>query len=439
MKKNGMVQGDAYVLPIVITAGSVFITDQLATAVRIKIGKYSAIWPGGKISYSNQKWFFPLTQEQTLELSSGQNEYQVQVQLQNGETVGTKPQNIFIQKSVLRGTFGEKLSAKEPSGFIELNQLNAYIADVNIEVSEGGTTNYLDLENKPSINGVELSGNKTGEELGLVPDLSGYATKDEIPVVPDSLPNPNALTFTGAVNAVYDGSQAVSVEIPSGGSGGGEGGTDISLGLTSASVGQIIKVKAVDGNGKPTEWEAADVESGGGGGENALRLVVDTTTTEDVSLIEFTEDLDGNPLKLKKFIFKIEAPAATASAGALFGVCCYRFMGGADTPKYEWDGAKTTVLNTSKVTWWGEFCLNIEKDGKYAILYKRATKTPYSSGTDNSDGGTYHRLDVRYAPYSSGGGIYYFHETIDRIFFYANSTTVMIPTGTKIMIWGVDA
>lgn len=138
LEKNSIVQGDAYVLPIVITAGSVFITDQLATAVRIKIGKYSAIWPGGKISYSNQKWLFPLTQEQTQELSSGQNEYQVQVQFQNGETVGTKPQKIYIQKSVLRGTFGAELSATEPSGFIELNQLNAYIADVNIEVTEGG-------------------------------------------------------------------------------------------------------------------------------------------------------------------------------------------------------------------------------------------------------------------------------------------------------------
>ena len=37
--------------------------------------------------------------------------------------------------------------------------------------------------------------------------------------IPSALPNPNALTFTGAVNATYDGSSAVSVEIPSGGSG----------------------------------------------------------------------------------------------------------------------------------------------------------------------------------------------------------------------------
>ena len=39
------------------------------------------------------------------------------------------------------------------------------------------------------------------------------------------------------------------------------GGTDISLGLTSAAVGQIIKVKAVDESGKPTAWEAVDIPS----------------------------------------------------------------------------------------------------------------------------------------------------------------------------------
>ena len=39
------------------------------------------------------------------------------------------------------------------------------------------------------------------------------------------------------------------------------GSTDISLGLTSAAVGQIIKVKAIDESGKPTAWEAVDIPS----------------------------------------------------------------------------------------------------------------------------------------------------------------------------------
>lgn len=47
--------------------------------------------------------------------------------------------------------------------------------------STGGTTNYLDLANKPKINNVELTGNKTLEDLGInIPDLENYYTKEEI-------------------------------------------------------------------------------------------------------------------------------------------------------------------------------------------------------------------------------------------------------------------
>lgn len=49
--------------------------------------------------------------------------------------------------------------------------------------------------------------------------------KPTIPTIPEKLPNPNALTFTGAVEGSYDGSAPLSVEIPSGGGGTG-GGND---------------------------------------------------------------------------------------------------------------------------------------------------------------------------------------------------------------------
>lgn len=45
--------------------------------------------------------------------------------------------------------------------------------------------------------------------------LTGYPKKKDIPT---KLPNPNPLTFTGAVTGSYDGSEALTVEIPSGGS-----------------------------------------------------------------------------------------------------------------------------------------------------------------------------------------------------------------------------
>lgn len=56
--------------------------------------------------------------------------------------------------------------------------------------------------------------------------------------------------------------------------GGGGSGTDISLGLTGAAVGDIVKVKAVDASGKPTEWEAAEYD----GWTKIGELTMDGTT-----------------------------------------------------------------------------------------------------------------------------------------------------------------
>lgn len=44
----------------------------------------------------------------------------------------------------------------------------------------GGTTNYNDLENKPQINGVELSGNKSGSDVGLVNSRQGIENSGKV-------------------------------------------------------------------------------------------------------------------------------------------------------------------------------------------------------------------------------------------------------------------
>lgn len=41
--------------------------------------------------------------------------------------------------------------------------------DTDIELSTNGTNDYNDLINRPSINGVELVGDKTTEELDILP------------------------------------------------------------------------------------------------------------------------------------------------------------------------------------------------------------------------------------------------------------------------------
>lgn len=146
---------------------------------------------------------------------------------------------------------------------------------------EGGTSDYNALANKPKLNGVEIAGNKTStdykivsseqgienngkflgvgvdgnvtpvdkptytadevgarpntwtpsaEDVGALPndteipsktsDLendSGFITNSDIP---EKLPNPQKIIFTGAVSAEYDGSSQQMINIPTGGGSG---------------------------------------------------------------------------------------------------------------------------------------------------------------------------------------------------------------------------
>lgn len=56
---------------------------------------------------------------------------------------------------------------KKPHYTLEENVYNLTERVERLEESGTGTTDYVDLDNKPSINGVTLVGNKTGDDLGL--------------------------------------------------------------------------------------------------------------------------------------------------------------------------------------------------------------------------------------------------------------------------------
>lgn len=69
------------------------------------------------------------------------------------------------------------------------------------------------------------------------------------------------------------------------------GGTDISLGLTAAEVGDLIKVKSVDENGKPTAWEKVETIDGTltEASDNSLGI-----TSATVGQIAKITAIDGN-------------------------------------------------------------------------------------------------------------------------------------------------
>lgn len=59
--------------------------------------------------------------------------------------------------------------------------------------------------------------------------------------------------------------------------------------IQSATVGQTVVVKAVDEDGKPTEWEAADVSGGGASPVWTITYASDGTLTTDKTYAELNE------------------------------------------------------------------------------------------------------------------------------------------------------
>lgn len=90
------------------------------------------------------------------------------------------------------------------------------------------------------------------------------------------------------------------------------GGSDISLGLTAATIGQTIKVKAVDTDGKPTAWEAVDIAKPWG-----WELINEITIPEGSDeILEFVinTDSNGKPFKLHRFMMCVHMPIYTGAS-----------------------------------------------------------------------------------------------------------------------------
>lgn len=137
----------------------------------------------------------------------------------------------------------ERLNALADSDDTTLDQMSEVVAYIKsnkslidaITTSKVNVSDIIDnlttnVSNKPlsAAQGVKLKALidaiAVPTKLSELENDSGYAKTTDIP---DKLPNPQKLTFTGAVTAEYDGSGAVTVEIPSGGD--GSTGQDITI------------------------------------------------------------------------------------------------------------------------------------------------------------------------------------------------------------------
>lgn len=135
-----------------------------------------------------------------------------------------------------------------------------------------------------------IAGKANDKDLAAVAKSGSYndlSNRPTIPTVPNALKNPNALTFTGAVSATYDGSAPVSVEIPAGGGGGNTGG-DAEWRLI-----KTITVPATAAEGASgVNW--VDMSAGG-------------------VLFGFDTDNDGNPFSISDFVIEANVGIVEAS------------------------------------------------------------------------------------------------------------------------------
>lgn len=196
-------QGNTYLKPVQVLDGD----GNVIKANRVVKGEfvfgdlYKYYGDGGEVIWSSEANAFivPLTEEDTFSLE-GVVECQARLVLDDGSVSGSVPEGhyVYTSKSKTRLTEG---GAGEQSG--ELLQIKL-LKELGAGGSggSGGTTDYNDLDNKPSINGVQLVGNKTATDLGIV-------SKEIDPTVPNHVKNiteqdirnwNNKSTFSGNYN-----------------------------------------------------------------------------------------------------------------------------------------------------------------------------------------------------------------------------------------------
>ena len=159
----------------------------------------------------------------------------------------------------------DRLNALADSDDTTLDQLSEVVAYIksNRTLIESITTNKVNVADIID----NLTTNVANKPLSAAQGVALKALIDGI-VVPDKLPNPNALTFTGAAAGSYDGSAPLSVEIPSGG--------------------------------------------GGSGASESWKLIRTINIVSGTSSYSFDTDNNGNTFKVKNFLILIDAyPAAS--------------------------------------------------------------------------------------------------------------------------------
>lgn len=241
---------------------------------------------------------------------------------------------------------------------LKYNILSRGFEPSNMEGGGSGTTDYENLENKPSINGTELTGNKTLSELGILSQLQINALvepkADKTYVDEELADKQDKLTAGSNITITEDGV----ISAQTGGSGGTSdyrdlenkpqiNGVTLSGSKTSADLSMYTKnevdtklaLKADKSlsmrydsvHSKPQYYDAndgqwKDVESEAETAKSILNVARNITITPGFGILTVTIKDNSNHIALLKGVYN-----ATDDAVDIPMVGCYRGSGGSST------------------------------------------------------------------------------------------------------------
>ena len=174
--------------------------------------------------------------------------------------------------------------------------------------------------------------------------------------------------------------------------------TAISLGLTTATPGQIIKVKTVQ-DGEPTEWEAVDMPSGG----VEWYEVIDMETTENVNDLIISADKNGRPISgyhALEMVLCFQVPADSTQTSDNGSIWVYPMSS---------DNLSSGLRIIANVATWK----TIARNNSY--FYAGSNRATFVSGATNGD-----TFDGSY------------NNVFDGIRLYIHSAGDHLPAGTKV-------
>ena len=277
----------------------------------------------------------------------------------------------------------------------------------------------------------------------------GAVTADKLAggAIPEKLPNPHKLTFSGAVTGEYDGSAEVNINIPNGGGGGGTGGAVNSV---NGMTGDVVLKKltftgAATGEYNGSEEVNINIPSGGGGGAvNSVNgmtgdVVLKTLTPADGGGLSISGEQGYNGSEEKTI--GIAADGVTTDKIADGAVTAQKIADGSITQDKIGSDAKTPNPHTLTINYDGQSTVyDGSSDKSVTIIKPEFTRLTFTNDKDIRVMVQYRAYDYFYcelfSPNVVQAGQYVVSGTLPSTADYINGTFAVITRTTMPQIAG---